>query len=488
MRALNLLLIILIVVAYVNAHFVPLKGDWKHNPFRAYRIKTRSSIRRKKISTSKSIGYLRKGHIIFASFESQYWAKFYKGYVNTSSLEEITGISGYIATSDIIGRTGPSTSYSAFANIMKGTDLIYYAEDPTNSNWCITNAGYIEKKYVSANTSANTVVANTVANTSSNTVVNTSSNTVVNASANTVAANTVANTSSNTVVNESANKVVADTVADTSANKVVANTVADTSANKVATNTVADTSANKVVADTVADTSANKVVADTVADTSANKVATNTVAANTVVDPSANVVAANTVPANTVVANTAADSTANNSAFKTTQILSNKQNYGQQRNPSDIKYIVIHPASSIDQSTSSYGYSAKYSAKYYQQSNVKYSFHYFVDGSHVINSVPDNYVAWPVSAGQWESSSISNSNTLNIVLCNEQSSAASVSSTMDMTVKVVTEMMRKYNIKWENVILASEYSRSVTKKTWMKRIEWIKFKQRIQRRRHRYYY
>jgi len=315
--------------------------------FKLYRVKKESvSIREKTYASSTSIGSLVSGQYIIGSSESQNWVQFGEGYVDTSSLVEVQGTSGYYVTSDIISRTGPSISYSEIASVVKGTEITYYGVDPNDSNWCITDAGYIEKKYLS---------------------------------------------------------------------------IKSETASYVSTNTSTSTSAYSSSLAYIS-----------------------------------------------------------SSAFKTKEVLCKKQNYGQKRNINSIKYIVIHSASSYEQSSSSYGYSAQYYANYYQKSSKKQSFHYIIDGSHVISSVPDNYVAWPIGTSHWKSSSISNSNTLNIVLCNEQSSEASVSSTMNMTVKVVKEIMKKYHISWKNVILASDVSKTVTKKSWMKKSVWKSFKSRIQ--------
>jgi len=320
--------------------------------FKLYMVRSESvSIREETYASSASIGSLVSGQYIIGSSESQNWVQFGEGYVDTSSLVEVQGTSGYYVTSDIISRTGPSISYSEVASVEQGTEITYYGEDPNDSNWCITDAGYIEKKYLS-------------------------------------------------ITSETSSYVSSNTSAATSAY------------------------------------SESSAYSSSLAYISS-------------------------------------------SAFKTSEMLCKKQNYGQQRNINSIKYIVIHSASSYEQSSSSYGYSAQYSASYYQKYSKKESFHYFIDGSHVISSVPDNYVAWPIGTSHWKSSSISNSNTLNIVLCNEQSSATSVSSTMNMTVKVVKEMMKKYHISYENVILASDVCQSVTKKSWMKKSVWESFKSRI---------
>lgn len=75
-----------------------------------------------------------------------------------------------------------------------------------------------------------------------------------------------------------------------------------------------------------------------------------------------------------------------------------KGNFGGKRDKKEIKYLVIHY-------TANDGDSAKGNANYFKEHIVEASAHYFVDDSGVIQSVPDDSVAYSVGGKKYPSCS-----------------------------------------------------------------------------------
>lgn len=78
------------------------------------------------------------------------------------------------------------------------------------------------------------------------------------------------------------------------------------------------------------------------------------------------------------------------------QVPANAGNVGGSRSASAIKYIVIHY-------TGNDGDTAAANAKYYANTVVKTSAHYFVDAKEIIQSVPDLRIAWAVGGNKYAS-------------------------------------------------------------------------------------
>ena len=81
-------------------------------------------------------------------------------------------------------------------------------------------------------------------------------------------------------------------------------------------------------------------------------------------------------------------------AYKYKQNLANRKNYGGRRSLAAIKYIGLHY-------TGNDGDSADANANYFKKNIVKASAHYFVDDTSVVQSVPDDYVAWSVGGKKY---------------------------------------------------------------------------------------
>lgn len=139
--------------------------------------------------------------------------------------------------------------------------------------------------------------------------------------------------------------------------------------------------------------------------------------------------------------------------MKIKKILADKSNYGSSRNTKDIRYIVLHFTANVTDK-------AKNNCKYFQRKNIKSSAHYFVDDNNIIQSVPDNYVAWSVGDKKYANCSetgggtfherCGNANSISVELCS--TNGAFTSGTIQNAVILVQTLMKKYNIDINHVI------------------------------------
>lgn len=127
--------------------------------------------------------------------------------------------------------------------------------------------------------------------------------------------------------------------------------------------------------------------------------------------------------------------------------LANKNNYGGSRNTGTIKYLVIHY-------TANDGDTDEANGKYFANNVVKSSAHYFVDDDSVIQSVPDNYVAYHCGAKKYYHSICRNANSIGIEMCdtNKNGKYDVTEKTLSNTILLVKSLMEKYNIPLSNVI------------------------------------
>lgn len=136
--------------------------------------------------------------------------------------------------------------------------------------------------------------------------------------------------------------------------------------------------------------------------------------------------------------------------------LANRNNYGSQRQLSNIKYIVIHY-------TGNDGDSDEANAKYFQGIRNA-SAHYFVDDDSITQSVPDNFIAWSVGGnkypdclstggGKWHGK-CTNANSINIELCDSVKNGKYdfTENTLKQAAELTLGLMQKYNVPKENVI------------------------------------
>lgn len=139
------------------------------------------------------------------------------------------------------------------------------------------------------------------------------------------------------------------------------------------------------------------------------------------------------------------------------QVPANAGNVGGSRSASAIKYIVIHY-------TGNDGDTAAANAKYYANTVVKTSAHYFVDAKEIVQSVPDLRVAWAVGGNKYASckqtgggklyGKCTNTNSISIEICDavrdgvHKPAPETVTAVLDLT----RELMKKYNVPAANVI------------------------------------
>lgn len=137
--------------------------------------------------------------------------------------------------------------------------------------------------------------------------------------------------------------------------------------------------------------------------------------------------------------------------------IANRNNYGQKRSTSQIKYIAIHY-------TGNDGDTDENNGKYFANNIVKASAHYFVDDDSVTQSVPDDYAAWAVADKRWSNYKttggakfygiVTNTNSLSIEICDDVKNGVVYPSakTIANAIAFTIEKMKQYNIPKERVI------------------------------------
>lgn len=164
--------------------------------------------------------------------------------------------------------------------------------------------------------------------------------------------------------------------------------------------------------------------------------------------------------------------------------LAHKSNYGSRRALGSIKYIVIHY-------TANDGDSDEGNGNYFANNIVKASAHYFVDGDSITQSVPDDYVAWSVGGSKWKDCNktgggkfygqCTNTNSISIELCDEVRNGKSdfSASTIENAVKLVKDLMKKYNIDINHIIRHFDVNGKPCPLPYVDNTEWRKFKEKI---------
>lgn len=134
-----------------------------------------------------------------------------------------------------------------------------------------------------------------------------------------------------------------------------------------------------------------------------------------------------------------------------------KGNFGGKRDKKEIKYLVIHY-------TANDGDSAAGNANYFKAHIVEASAHYFVDDSGVIQSVPDDSVAYSVGGKKYPScaktgggkryGSCTNRNSISIELCDTRKNGKYDFSekTLENAAQLSRLLLKKYNIPVDNII------------------------------------
>lgn len=127
--------------------------------------------------------------------------------------------------------------------------------------------------------------------------------------------------------------------------------------------------------------------------------------------------------------------------------LANRANYGEARSLNSIKYIVIHY-------TANDGDTAENNGVYFRNNAIETSAHYFVDSDSIIQSVPDDYIAWHCGAITYKHAVCRNTNSIGIEICDDSKNGVIYPSakTIANTIELVEFLMKKYNIPKANVI------------------------------------
>lgn len=153
--------------------------------------------------------------------------------------------------------------------------------------------------------------------------------------------------------------------------------------------------------------------------------------------------------------------------------ISNKSNYGNIRNTSSIRYIVLHYTANDGDRDESNG-------KYFKNNIVKASAHYFVDSDSITQSVPDNYVAWSVGGAKYNNAGgrlhnkCTNHNSISIELCDDVKNGVIYPSakTIKNALELTELLMKKYNVPKENVIRHYDVNGKPCPKYWVDDKKW----------------
>lgn len=141
----------------------------------------------------------------------------------------------------------------------------------------------------------------------------------------------------------------------------------------------------------------------------------------------------------------------------TRTILAHRSNYGRKRSLKDIKYIVLHY-------TGNDGDTDEGNINYFTGANRKASAHYFVDDDSISRSVPDNYVAYHCGGNLYSDvkktgggklkNICTNTNSIGIEMCDTRKNNKYdiTVKTRDNSIKLVKELMKRYNIGINNVV------------------------------------
>ena len=150
-----------------------------------------------------------------------------------------------------------------------------------------------------------------------------------------------------------------------------------------------------------------------------------------------------------------------------------RSNYGNLRNTSSIKYIVIHY-------TAGDGDTDENNTKYFNRTVTQTSAHYFVDTDSITQSVPDNYVAWSVGGKKYNNNGgrlynkCVNNNSISIELCDDVKNGVIYPSTKTIqnALELTALLMKKYNVSKENVVRHWDVNGKPCPKYWVDDSKW----------------
>ena len=126
----------------------------------------------------------------------------------------------------------------------------------------------------------------------------------------------------------------------------------------------------------------------------------------------------------------------------------NPINHGGKRGV-PIKYIVVHY-------TASPGDTAQNEGLYFQRNDTgKTSAHYFVDENEVVQSVPDEYVAYHCGGAYYFHDQCRNGNSIGVEICTKQDTNGTYyfhPDAVERAKALIRELMEKYYVPQNNVV------------------------------------
>ncbi len=160
------------------------------------------------------------------------------------------------------------------------------------------------------------------------------------------------------------------------------------------------------------------------------------------------------------------------------------QNRGGQRKAEQIKYLCYHY-------TGNEGDKAVNNAKYYQNTVVQASAHYFVDDEEIYQSVEDLQTAWSVGGKKWADCPqtgggtlygvVTNGSSISIEMCGTARNGQRMASeaTLRRSAELGRELMEKYNIPIERVVRHFDVTGKHCPAYMMDAGAWAAFKERL---------
>ena len=160
------------------------------------------------------------------------------------------------------------------------------------------------------------------------------------------------------------------------------------------------------------------------------------------------------------------------------------KNHGGQRQPSDIFYLVYHY-------TGNDGDNDINNAKYYQNTVVQASAHYFVDDDSITQSVDDLTIAWAVGGKKWSDCPqtgggklygiCTNANSISIEMCDTKRDGTLMATeqTLANSIELGKMLMAKYAIPLERVVRHFDVTGKYCPAYFMDEAKWAAFKARL---------
>lgn len=151
-----------------------------------------------------------------------------------------------------------------------------------------------------------------------------------------------------------------------------------------------------------------------------------------------------------------------------------KINLTKTNNVGRIKYIVIHYVGALG--------GAEANCKYYASKYIGASAHYFVGHSGEIwQCVEDKDTAWHCGAKKYKHPECRNANSIGVEMCvRKGSNWYFEDATVNSTVELVKDLMKKYNIPVENVIRHYDVTGKTCPEPYVRDVAaWNKFKDRL---------